>query len=452
LIQACTKHFVRTAQSAPRPTAEHLPVIMTQLATCLSLLALLSSFPLSLGSDTHISGSSLIGVSSVSEILDQFFKKQEISGRKAPAWKKEAQSMISLLQSLKDINATTQATVDGYVRNIIETLQADVNNTKAEQASAKTTLDALKNTVVDELRDLDQQLTKVKTLSGQSKACRDNVTTQNTAFYSQCSDNDADEAGGDASRNSCPRQCGHPSAFEFELKDSAKKSYTCDFEAGQTAQQCVADLWEQVNKTRTNLTNKYNAWATKKRQCEEHMTRCATCNPLWKTMTNTIGLCNGKRNVSYDAYCTLQKEQTDFCNSNETLHSQWTTALKPAQDARVSEYSDLEFIICIFEKYFETKSFTQSMVSNCVRKTAADFYSFATPTGELVLPNVDASAVPQCFGAVSHASGNILFDMTGLINEFQMDESVSASTVSIADHVYAPATPEGSKFCTVLTR
>merc|ERR1719298_120399 len=120
-------------------------------STCLSLLVLLSSFPVSLGDASVISGSSLIGVSSVSEILDQFFKKQELNGRKVPSWKSEAQSMISLLQSLKDINATTQATVDGYVRNIIETLQADVNNTKAEQASAKTTLDLLKGNVVTEL-------------------------------------------------------------------------------------------------------------------------------------------------------------------------------------------------------------------------------------------------------------------------------------------------------------
>merc|ERR1719298_263411 len=109
-------------------------------STCLSLLVLLSSFPVSLGDASVISGSSLIGVSSVSEILDQFFKKQELNGRKVPSWKSEAQAMISLVQSLKDINATTQATVDGYVRNIIDTLKADLANLPTEQAAGKTAL------------------------------------------------------------------------------------------------------------------------------------------------------------------------------------------------------------------------------------------------------------------------------------------------------------------------
>lgn len=431
---------------------------MTQLATCLSLLALLSSFPGALGDATHISGSSLIGVSSVSEILDQFFKKQEMSGRKAPAWKKEAQAMVSLLQSLKDINATTQATVDGYVQNIINTLKFDVQNTHDEQERAKTTIDLLKSAVVTDLGNLNTELIKVKALSAISKTCRANVTTQNTSFYSQCSNNDADGAGLSSSSmsllelgGSCPTSCGKPSTFDFELTKEGKDTYTCDFEAGETAQECVAKLWKKVNLTRTNLTNKYTAWATKKRQCEDHMARCATCNPLWNTMESTITMCNEKRDVLYDAYCALQREQIDFCNSNETLHSQWTTALKPAQDDRVSEYNDLEFIICIFEKYYEMKNFTESMFSNCVhKKTGADFYSFAAPTGELVLPSVDASAVPKCFGAVQHSSATTLFDMTGLINEFTGDGL--ATTVSIADHLYAPSAGSSSPFCSALTR
>merc|ERR1719506_1847491 len=105
---------------------------MTQRAS-LSLLALLST--LSLGEATQIGGSSLIGVSSVSEILDQFFKKQEIAGRKPPVWKKEAQAMISLVQSLKDIDPTTQAKVDGYVTQIIHTLQGDIDGTRTAQAT-----------------------------------------------------------------------------------------------------------------------------------------------------------------------------------------------------------------------------------------------------------------------------------------------------------------------------
>jgi hypothetical protein len=121
---------------------------MTQRAsTCLSLLALLSSFPLSLGDATHISGSSLIGVSSVSEILDQFFKKQEIAGRKPSAWKNEAQAMISLVQSLKDIDPATQAKVDGYVTQIIHTLQGDIDGTRTAQETAKDLLDEHKTRV-----------------------------------------------------------------------------------------------------------------------------------------------------------------------------------------------------------------------------------------------------------------------------------------------------------------
>merc|ERR1719238_670122 len=139
----------------------------------LSLLFLFSSFPLSLGDATQIGG----GVSSVSEILDQFFKKQEMNGRKAPAWKSEAQSMISLVQSLKDIDPETQAKVNGWVRNITELLKADRENLKPEQAAAKINLDRVTDDHVWNLGNLSQLLTKVKSMSGKSAACRQNVST-----------------------------------------------------------------------------------------------------------------------------------------------------------------------------------------------------------------------------------------------------------------------------------
>ena len=85
------------------------------------------------------------------------------------------------------------------------------------------------------------------------------------------------------------------------------------------------------------------------------------------------------------------------------------------------------------------------MISSCTKKTAADFYG-TTSTGELTLPAVDSSAVPACYGAVSHSSGSPLFDMTGLINELKYDGY--ATTVSVADHLYAPAAGSTSKFCT----
>jgi len=416
-----------------------MPVAMTQRAsTCLSLLALLSSFPLSLGDATHMSGSSLIGVSTVSEILDQFFKKQEIAGRKPPVWKQEAQAMIALVQSLKDINSTTQATVDGYVRNIIDTLKVDVNNTKAEQAAAKVALDALETAVRRELGNLVTQLDKVKNFSATSKACRADVASQKNGFYNQlrngtwkCADHYRNAGG------YCPTECGKPSTAEFELTSEAKDTYTCNFEAGDTAKQCVDKLWAKVNMTRQNLTNKYNSWFATKNKCELNRTRCATCNPIWDAYTNSNTSCNGKRDVGYAGYCTLQTEQNDFCSASATLHTQWSTVLSPAQVARVSEYSDLEFIICIFEKYLIDKSFTTSMVSGCTRKTAADFYTFTLPTGELKNPNVDDTMVPKCSGTVTHTSGSTLWDMTGLVNEFNRDGY--GSTVSTLDHVYSPS-------------
>merc|ERR550537_1339069 len=99
-------------------------------SVCLSLLALLC-FP-SLGDATQISGSSLIGVSTVSEILDQFFKKQEKAGHPTPAWKNEAQAMMSLVESLKDIDRDTQEKVNHYVGQIIETLTNDTAKLQAE--------------------------------------------------------------------------------------------------------------------------------------------------------------------------------------------------------------------------------------------------------------------------------------------------------------------------------
>jgi len=409
-----------------------MPVAMTQRAsTCLSLLALLSSFPLSLGDATHMSGSSLIGVSSVSEILDQFFKKQEMAGRKPPVWKQEAQAMIALVQSLKDINATTQATVDGYVNNIIDTLKADVDNTKTEQAAGKTALDGLKSTVVTELGNLDAQLVKVKGFSADSKACRADVASKLSGFYGQCTDNDRTGGG------KCPLECGKPSTVDFELTKEAKDSYTCDFEAGETAKQCVAKLWAKVNLTRDNLTNKYNSWAQKKKNCEDHMARCVKCNPIWDDWNNTETACNGTRNVAFAGYCTLQVEQTDFCIANDTLYTEWKDVLKPAQEARVSEYSDLDFIICIFEEYLKSHDFSQSMVSGCTRKTAADFYSFAAPTGELTLPAVDSSNVPKCYGEVTHAASSPLWDMTGLVDEFTKEGY--GSSVKVTSKVYEPA-------------
>jgi len=412
-------------------------------STCLSLLVLLSSFPVSLGDASVISGSSLIGVSSVSEILDQFFKKQEMNGRKVPGWKSEAQAMISLVQSLNDINATTQATVDGYVRNIIDTLKADLANLPTEQANAKTSLDNLKTMLTTELGHLSDQLTKVKTLSGSSKDCRSTVVTLNTSYLGEhgCTNSYLPSQGG-----TCPTECGKPSTKEFELTSKAKETYTCDFEAGETAKACVARLWAEVNVTRTNLTNKYNAWATKKAQCEAEMAKCAKCNPLFAALNAKVTECDGKRDVLYGAYCTLQTDQTDFCSSNGTLYSQWSTVESPAQDARASEFTDLDFIICIFEKYLETKTFSNAMISSCTKKTAADFYG-TTSTGELTLPAVDSSDVPACYGAVSHSSGSPLFDMTGLINELKYDDY--ATTVSVADHLYAPAAGSTSKFCTL---
>jgi len=123
--------------------------------------------------------------------------------------------------------------------------------------------------------------------------------------------------------------------------------------------------------------------------------------------------------------------------------------LSPAQDARVKEFSDLGFIKCMFEKYLEDKTFTKAQIDSCVRKTAADFYA-ATTTGELTLGTYDSSAVPTCYGAVSHTNGSPLFDLTGLIDELKM--SGFATTVSVADHAYAPAAGSESAFCKALTR
>jgi uncharacterized protein YoxC len=427
---------------------------MTQRAsTSLSLLFLLSSFPLSLGDATQIGG----GVSTVSEILDQFFKKQEINGRKPPVWKKEAQAMISLVQSLKDIDPTTQSKVNGYVDEIIKTLQGDVDETKIVQANAAGTLQVLTTDLQTALQGLDSQLTKVKSFSATVDTCRGNVSTQKTEFYKVCTDNDRDGSSASSSSmsllelgGSCPTECGKPSTADFELTYEAKQTHTCDFEAGETSKECVAKLWGKVNLTRANLTNKYNAWAAKKKQCEDHMDRCATCNPKWNAITNTITVCENKRDVSYDAYCTLQAKENGFCSANETFHTQWATVVEPDQAARVSEYSDLEFIKCIFKAYLQTANFTKAMIDGCPRNGAQEFYTFATPTGELVKPNVDASAVPQCHGTVSHSQPSPLFDMTGLINELKTDGH--GATISVADHVYSPDASPSSTFCSVLTR
>jgi len=414
---------------------------------CLSLLALLSSVTVSLGDASHISGSSLIGVSSVSEILDQFFKKDEMNGRKAPAWKSEAQAMISLVQNLKDIDPTTQAQVDVYVGKIIAMLKNDTADTKSDQVRAADILEGFKNTTVTHLGHLDGQLTKVKSLSGISKTCRANVSTQNSSYFDThgCTNSYLPSQGG-----TCPTECGKPSTAEFELNADAKQTYTCDFEAGETAKQCVDRLRAKVNMTRTNLTNKYNAWSAKKTQCEAEMAKCAKCNPLWDTMQLTIASCNQKRQTLYDAYCTLQTEQNDFCESNETLHREWSTDIAPGQRDRWDKYIDTDYITCIFEKYLEQKNFTTTLINSCPKKSPSDFYTYATPPGELTLPNVDASAVPACYGAVSHSSPGPLFDMTGLINELTSENL--ATTVSVADHLYAPAAGSDSVFCTAVTQ
>jgi hypothetical protein len=436
-----------------------MPAVMTQRAsTCLSLLALLSSFPLSLGDATHISGSSLIGVSSVSEILDQFFKKQEIAGRKPSAWKNEAQAMISLVQSLKDIDPATQAKVDAYVTQIIHTLQGDIDGTRTAQATAKDLLDEHKTRVEGEVTLLHTQLDLVKSLSASSAACRDNVTAQRTAYYAQCSDNDRNGGSSSSSSSmsllelgsSCPTECGKPSTADFELTSEAKQTYTCDFEAGETAKECVARLWGKVNLTRANLTNKYNAWAAKKKLCEEHMARCAVCNPLWDRMIGTIEVCDTKRDALYGDYCRLQPFQTLFCGAKADLDGNFSHQ-EELQEDRVTEYSDLKFIKCIFERYLETKNFTETMISNdCPRISAADFYSFATPPGQLELPHVDVSEVPTCQGAVSHEQGSTLYDMTGLINEFTLDGH--GNTVSVADAIYSPDASPSAAICTASSR
>lgn len=422
-------------------------MVMTRRAsTCLSLLALLSSFPVSLGAASHISGSSLIGVSSVSEILDKFFQKQELSGGKPPLWKSEAQAVMSLLQDMKAINETTQERVNEHVTAIIDELKPDRQQQIMGQESAKADLDDHERDVRAELRDLEQQLTRVKTFSGDCGICRANVTTQVSLWYSNCTDNDRGLA--------CPAPlgnagvCGSPSTADFELVPSAKQQYTCDFEAGQTAKECVATLWAKVNMTRQNLTNKYLAWAAKKRDCERHRDRCDHCDPLWRIKEAKIEQCDHQRNITYDAYCTLQTRQEEFCTASSSLHDWWTRTGEPGQVNRSQLYSDLDYLICVFEEYLVQQNFTQEMLTvTCTKKGAGDFYA-ATTAGELVLPTVDASDVPGCSSAVSHSSGTVLYDMTGLINEFQTDGH--GSTVSTASGVYSPAAGDGSFACTAL--
>jgi len=413
---------------------------------CLSLLALLSSFPVSLGVASHISGSSLIGVNSVSEILDQFFKKQEMNGRKAPAWKVEAQSMISLVQSLKDIDPETQAKVNGWVRNITNLLQADRENLKPEQAAAKINLDRFEEIHVWDLGNLSQLLTKVKSMSGKSAACRQNVSTLKASYFGThgCTASYLPSQIGDLSP--CGNlTCGKPSTVSFELTEAAKQKETCKFQDGETAKQCVGRLWDKVNRTRETLTSKYLAWSANKTQCLAKEANCARCNELWDPILVTNETCNGKRDGLFEKYCDLQALQNDFCISNTTLHDAWNSTSN-LQVERVKEYIDLTYIKCVFEKYLEVQTFNEAMIRSCQPlKTANDFYQYASDTGEITLPTVDASAVPACYGAVSHSSTSPLFDMTGLINELQYNNY--ATTVSVADHIYAPAAGTGSVFC-----
>jgi len=429
--------------------------MLQRASACLSLLALLSSFPLIQGDASHISGSSLLGVSSVSEILDKFFKNQEMAGRPAPAWKKEAQAMISLVQGMTEIDPQTQQVVDGYVNQILEALGNNTEFIVQQQTTAQGDLELFKGNVVEKLGGLDTWLGKVKLFSGKSKTCRDNVTQQNESFYSQCSDNDRNGGSSSSSMSlleregPCPTQCGKPDTFDFELNAEAKATYTCNFKAGQRAKECVDQLRAKVNMTRQTLTNHYTEWNRDKLACEAHMTRCANCNPLWDTMQSKILLCDEEKDSLYDAYCELQKAQSSFCLANETLHTTFNENVADSQSKRAEEHIELEFLKCIFTKYLEIHNFTVPMVQGCeaAKETAADFYALST-VGEITLPAVDASAVPACFGTVSHSESGPLSGMTGLINELKTDNY--AQTVSVADHIFAPAAGDSSPFCTAL--
>jgi hypothetical protein len=167
-------------------------------------------------------------------------------------------------------------------------------------------------------------------------------------------------------------------------------------------------------------------------------------------MIGTIEVCDTKRDALYGDYCRLQPLQTLFCGAKADLDGNFSHQ-EELQEDRVTEYSDLKFIKCIFERYFETKNFTETMISNdCPRISAADFYSFASPPGQLELPHVDVSEVPTCQGAVSHEQGSTLYDMTGLINEFTLDGH--GNTVSVADAIYSPDASPSAAICTASSR
>jgi len=86
-----------------------------------------------------------------------------------------------------------------------------------------------------------------------------------------------------------------------------------------------------------------------------------------------------------------------MCTQDGQLNRDWKNE-ETEQTSRYEMWSDTKFVVCIFEEYLGAGNFTESAFDTCSNKphSAADFYKFASPPGQLQEPTLDMSQVPTC--------------------------------------------------------
>jgi hypothetical protein len=348
----------------------------------LAILALLVSSPCSQAGEVH--GQVL------SDVLHKFFAKREAARKAAPTWKPQVEAMMSLVESMKDLQDQTPETkgsVTKLVTSIIELLEADVNRTKVAQEDAAGQLKESKSASEEKVTKVASAYSELKTSSTNASACHGEIAECKDRFFNgspPCSADDISDAA-------C--QCTVNSVYDFELVPEAKEQRWCDFANQDTAQSCVDSLWVEVNKTRAALKKKHREWLAAVSACNTKRTTCETCKPKWDKCESDEGDCEAKHESIYGAYRTFQTLETEMCTADQNLANHWTTA-KGLQTSRAEEWSDLKFVICIFGKFNEEFNFTQTAFESCKDDIGEpDFYAFAD---ELQQPVLDMSVVPAC--------------------------------------------------------
>jgi len=362
---------------------------MTQ--SFLPILALIVGWPCSQAGEVNLGGA--VGGQVLSDVLHKFFATREANWKAAPTWKPQVEAMMSLVESMKNLQEADPKTisgVNGMVTSIIDLLQVDVSRTYDDQINASTRL-ALSKTGTQNGQVLTgaNVYKKLKTDSSEGEACHGRVTTLTEAFKTAgCSQDDLHAS-------SC--NCSVNSVYDFELVDAAKALRWCDFAAKETAQTCINDLWAEVNKTRATLKGEHSKWLTAKAACEVKRAQCVKCQPLWTTITYEDGVCDGKHQAIYETYRELQTSQTTMCDAVTALAAEWSTETTK-RTIRAEEWSDLKFVICIFKSFKQDFNFTQGSFNTCKNddQIGAPAFKKLFTAAQLKKPDLNLAEVPPC--------------------------------------------------------